>query len=260
MKARIAALTFAATAMTATSAMAAGSCDATIKVGYTDWPPFQIPQKDGPPKGIDIDIHRALEEIHGCEIKFKKEPWKRTLRGLKKGSTDVANTANKSPEREKYGNFSASYLPYKAVLFQQAGDDRSFESLTDFLDKGNKLSIVIGYDYGDKTNKIVKMDKYADQINEVKNPKLSVRLVAAGRVDGTIGNRYTLGYTARENNVVSKIRATDTIIQSEPVFFMFSKKSVSQDVIDHFNTAIKKLKDQGRIQEIVNKYTSAASS
>jgi polar amino acid transport system substrate-binding protein len=246
--------------MAASPALAGPVCERPISIGYEDWPPFEIPAEGGEPTGINPDIHRALAEITGCEIKWIKAPWKRVLRKVESGDLDIANTASVTEERSQYANFSTSYLDYEAILFLHSDDTASYGSLRDFMDAGESLGIALGYSYGNEADSLLAEEAYKGQVQELKSPALTTKLLAAGRIDGTIGNRYTLGYTARENGVRDDLRATNTVVQTDPVHFMFSKESVSQTVIDGFNKAIEQLKADGTIDKIVAKYTGGAGS
>ena len=234
-------------------------CTRPLTVGYEDWAPFEAATDRGP-AGINVAIHEAIAAKTGCELVWQNRPWKRVLRNIERGKADIANTASITPERRDYARFSNPYLPYEAILFLQADDTRQYDSLQAFLDAGNTLAITRGYTYGDAADALLDRPNYADQIVVTDSHESSVRGLAFGRVDGTVGNRYTLGHTAKVNGLVRKIRATDTVVQSEPVHFMFSKESVPQKVIDAFNDAITELKTEGTIQKIVNEHTGQAGS
>ena len=253
------AITLLAT-LVATPGLAAEVCERPLNIGHEEWAPFEFSGNGETLKGINVEIHKAIAEKTGCDITWVKSPWKRLLRQVEQGELDVANTASITEERSAYANFSTSYLSYEAVLFLGADDTAQYDSLRAFMDAGNDIAIARGYAYGDEADTLLAKDQYADQVEVMNKPELSVRMVAAGRIDGTIGNRYTLGYTAREDGVADKIRATDTVVQSDPVHFMFSKESVPQKVIDAYDEAITELKADGTIQKIVDDYTGQAGS
>jgi len=259
MKRNLGILTVAATALTATSVGAATPCDEPLKMGWENWPPYQIKQ-DGAPKGIDMDTMRAIAKETGCKIKWVESPWKRQLRSVKKGNIDAALTANYTEDRDKYGTFSEKYLDYESVLWVPSNHNGNYSSLKEFLEAGNTVGVARGFTYGDKADKLLKSGKYKDQVKQNNKVVLNIRMTAAQRVDGTIGNRYTIGYQAKQNGVRGKIRATDAIVQSSPVHILWSEKSVPKDVIKAWDKAIVKLRNDGTFQEIVDKYTAASGS
>jgi polar amino acid transport system substrate-binding protein len=208
-------------------------------------------------QGINVRILRRLAAMTGCSFEWKQYPWKRTLRLVRKGEVDVATTANKTPERRIYAHFSQAYLPYEAILFVKAGTSTSYENLRAFLERGKRLAVVQEYTYGDHTDALLASDPFRKQVYATYNVDENVRALAHGRVDGTIGNRYTLAYAAHQVGVRDDIRATGTVVQREPVHFMFSKKSVPKRLVRTFNAAIADLKADGRLTALARGYVQA---
>ncbi|SDG28919.1 polar amino acid transport system substrate-binding protein [Limimonas halophila] len=252
MKARIA--TVAATLIVGFSAhtAAAGACEDPLKPAWNNWPPYMMPGDDGP-KGIDPDILRAVAEEMGCEISWQKMPWKRTKLMLKKGQVDIGTQANINEKRKKYANFSDPYMKFQSALWKRSSDNTEYSSLEDFLSKGKKLRVLRGFEYGENVDSLINK-KYKDQIAKADSIKINAKMLAAGRADGTLGNPFVVGYQAKQAGVVDKIEQSVTI-QSSPVHFMLSKKSVPQNEIKAMNKALAKLKENGTIQNIVKKYT-----
>jgi len=229
-------------------------CERPLVVGYENWAPFEFVGPEGP-GGINVDLHRALSEITGCATRWREMPWPRVLRELRDGTVDVANTATATEKRRRYARFSAPYLDYKAVLFLRAGDDRHYDSLAAFLDDGNTLAVARGYSYGETADALIRDPAYEDQVTWRYRPASSVRGLAFGRVDGTIGNPYTMGAIARDDGIASRVRATGTVVQSDPVRVMFARASVPERVVAAYSEAIATLKARGTIREILRRYT-----
>lgn len=145
-------------------------------------------------------------------------------------------------------------------MWVSANHDGNYSSLKSFLEAGNSIGVARGFTYGEETDKLLKSDKYKDQVKQNNKVVLNIRMTAAQRVDGTIGNRYTIGYQAKQNGVRGKIRATDAIVQSSPVHILWSEESVPNDVIKAWDKAIVKLRKNGTFQDIVDKYTAASGS
>lgn len=231
------------------------ACDDTLTVGYEDWPPYEMTGPAGP-EGINIRILEQIAAMTGCELAWKKMPWKRVLWSVKTGQLDMAMTANKTPERKVYARFSAPYLPYEAVLFVPAGDPTRYDGLRDFLRRGNTMTKVLSYTYGDDNDALLESDRYGAQVYRTWGVDESIRAVANGRVDGTVGNRYTMLHAARTAGIRDAIRATNTVVQREPVHFMFSRATVGTDTIARVNDAIAQLKADGRIRKMARSYVT----
>jgi len=255
MKTAIGAVTVAVATLASGSAFAA-ACNQTLKIAHEDWPPYNFVEGDNV-TGINVDIVKMVAEEIGCDVKFSQMPWKRGLQGLKDGSVHMMMTANITDEREKFAKFSSPYLDYQSVLWKNAGDETSYDSLETFLKDGKQVGIVREYTYGKDADRI--LDANQSQVTVSNGTIDNVRLVAAGRIDGTIGNRYTVGYMARQNGIRDKITASGVVVQNTPVHFMFSKESVSDETVNAWSQAVKQLRGTGKFKAVVEKYAGAES-
>ncbi|MCX4025154.1 transporter substrate-binding domain-containing protein [Endozoicomonas sp. SM1973] len=229
-------------------------CDRALKVGWDDWPPYQI-KSEGDPKGIDPDILQEISKIIGCKVIFEEIPWKRQLEMLKQGLIDIVPQANITKEREKYAIFSIKYLLYESRLWLNTTNLSQPKNLQSFLDSNELLGITRGYSYGKNTDEIINNPKYTNKIKSGTYTKQIIGMLAEGRLDGILGNRFTVGYIAKKESLHKKIRATGIVVQSDPVYFMFSKKSISMPVLNSFNKAILELDKKQIIKRIANSYT-----
>mgnify|MGYP006429815477 CR=1 FL=1 len=232
---------------------AADRCEEGLRTGAPHWPPYTIREGEGDPKGIDPEILQEISKITGCKIVFKDIPWKRTLRFIEKGKVDLTYQASINEKRSKYASFSDSYLPYSAILWKFSSDENTYQSLEDFFQSGKNLGITRGYSYGDEADSLIEKNK--KQVSENNELLLNIRMTSAERIDGFLGNEFSTSYTAKQNNLLKNLTPTSVIVQSTPVHYMFSEKSVSEETIKKFNKAIVRLKEKGKIDEIVKKYT-----
>lgn len=236
------------------TASGGGACADPLAVGHTDWPPFDIPAEDGL-TGINGDILSAVAKRMGCRVTWHKRPWKRVLKELRTGELDVTGGAHRTDRRAAYARFSIRYLPYEAVLFVDAEDSNRYTSLRGFLETGQSLGVMRGYTYGSQTDALLDAKAYRPQIFHMYAADENVRALARDRVAGVLGNAHVLNYLAHKHGVSDAIRRTDAVVQSQPVHFMFSRASVAKPVVARFNEALRALKREGRIRDIVNAHT-----
>jgi polar amino acid transport system substrate-binding protein len=229
------------------------ACPEPLIFAYEDWPPFIIAEGAGV-TGINADIIRGVAARIGCEVELVPRPWSRTLQEIEAGTVDVTSPAAKTPEREVYARFSISYLPFESVLLTAADHTGEHSDLADFLEEGYSLSVVRGYAYGKETARLLKRPAHADRIFRSYGLRTSVRNVAVGRVDGAIGNREAVGYLIREAGFGERVTITDTVVQSDPSRFMFSKKTTTPALVTHASQAIRAMKQDGTIEKIVARY------
>lgn len=231
-------------------------CDRTLTVSWEPWPPYQISREDTSPTGIDIELIKAIADEVGCEVEFVKLPWKRQLRQIKKGKVDLTAAANYTKERDKFAHYSEPYLDFESILWVNSADSTQYTSLKHFLENGKRLGVTQGWTYGEKADDLIASEEYGKQIDENSKVKLNIRMTGAKRVDGTLGNRYTVAYSAKENGVRDKIRRTDVVVQSSPIHIIFSEQTVSEETVDTWNSAIEKLREEGKIRELTQQFAS----
>jgi len=235
------------------AAAAARACPDPLRVGVTDWPPFDTPTRDGA-TGITPDILRAVAERLDCDLTFHRRPWGRLLDELRKGELDVTGAAHRTDARESYARFSKSYMPYKAVLFVDAADTDSYPKLGAFLDDGHSLAVIRGYTYGEATDELLAEPDHAGKVFEMYSADESVRALTHDRVAGMLGNPHVVRYFARKQDVGDEIRRTDAVVQNMPVHFMFSKASVSAAFVARFDDALMAVKRAGRVEAITREH------
>lgn len=81
------------------------------------WPPFSYLDDAGEPRGLLIDLWRAIGERSGTPIRFRLVDWNESLEALKSGEADLHGGLFESLERREYLDFSNELLPLGASLF-----------------------------------------------------------------------------------------------------------------------------------------------
>lgn len=232
-------------------ASAAAACPQNgFVLGVEPYAPFQI-EKDGAWRGVDVDIMRAVADKMGCGLEVRSVPWKRHLAEMQEtGAINVAASASNNPERRSWALFSDTYRPSENILITAKTDTAQYANLGAFFDSGAFLAVVRGYDYGAAAPVI----SAQPNIEEVASPERALRMVAAGRVGGTIGDRLVMGAIAKEEGVSDKLALTDTVTDRDDVYFMFAKATVSDAEVAAFNASLQALEDSGALSEILSRY------
>ncbi|MBF0528849.1 MAG: transporter substrate-binding domain-containing protein [Deltaproteobacteria bacterium] len=83
----------------------------------SDWAPFNF-NENGVPKGFSIDYIKLAAQKIGLEIRFINGPsWNEFLEMTKKGEMDIMLNIAKSPERQQFLEFTASYITMVQMLY-----------------------------------------------------------------------------------------------------------------------------------------------
>ncbi|WP_419904296.1 substrate-binding periplasmic protein [Kiloniella sp.] len=230
---------------------ALAECDRPLTIGYEHYPPFLIVKDGELIGGVDLKIVDALAKYTGCEIIWLARPWKRHLIGIENGYIDMASSTFLTTERVQFALFSIPYRHAEKTLFINQ-DVEPPQSVEQFLEQGNKLSLVRGYDYSQMSNIVNLLN--SENIEYASESVINLRKLAKGRVEGTVEERLVFNHLANTAGLSNRIRDTGIVLQADPMHFMFSKTSVNIETITLFNNAIKALQDNNTLDSILKQY------
>ena len=234
---------------------AVGQAACALNLGWEAFEPFQM-KAETQVSGLDVDLFVEAAKDAGCTVAFKEAPWARLLKEIETGKMDAAMGASITPERQAFANFSESYRQDEFVLFVRAGevDQVGAAGLKAMVGKSFKLGTVRDYAYGDEFDALKKHPDFAKQIDEAAGTEINIRKLISKRLDGFIENRFVTAAVARKENAGDKIAPHPVSVSTDPVYFMFSKKSVPEATVAAINAALAKMKNDGRYNQIVAKY------
>lgn len=215
-----------------------------LKVGWGDWPPYQMMGKDKKPVGIQIELIRQIAEAAECQLEFIYQNFSDNQKGIKNGSIDLTLDTTITTDREKYAYFSAPYRNEVQVLyvresFLELCNQHSIEHL---IEKGFRLGLTKESLYGDMIDKIKNNQLLRDSlVYHSKNSQLFDSL-KQNRIDGFADDPAVIAYMSRTDPTLRLLKSCKLTIKSSPVSLMFSKKSTSPEVVDRFNKALETIK------------------
>ena len=87
-----------------------------------DYPPFTYRDSGGNFTGFDIEAARWIADREGFDVEFVAVPWGKILAALQEGTIDMIYSGIAiTPERQKYANFTTSYLTVNASIAIRQG-------------------------------------------------------------------------------------------------------------------------------------------
>lgn len=164
-----------------------------------EWYPLEA-IREGQHIGIASDIMKNFESKLGVPIELvQTESWSESLLMAQNRQCDILSLAAKTPEREKYLNFTSTYLalPYVMVTTME----KPFTENTALL-KGEKIGVVKGYEIAERLKKI-----YPNlTVVEVKSISDGLKKVENGQLYGYIDNLVvTTSYIQKEHTGSLKV-------------------------------------------------------
>lgn len=237
-----------------------------------EWPPFEFIQNDKP-SGIDVEIANIIFKKLNISVEYKILPWKRAWAMVETGEADAVFSLSRKKTREPYVWYPTENMWISEYVFfvlkeNKKNDFKGYESI-----KKDKLSVgVVGgnsyhssfwnaFPYTDGSTEF----KGDLSSNTILNPQLQsvtkldqnlVKLVG-GRIDLFIADKTIGLYTVKMKGFSDKITFYDVVIYSKPYPIAFTKNSKYpniKDIFKKFELELKKMKDSGEYQIILDKW------
>ncbi len=219
--------------------------DKTFVVGTEGtYAPFSFHDKNDKLTGYDIDVVKAVAKEMDYKVKFKETQWDSMFAGLDSGRFNVvANQVGINDERKEKYKFSEPYTYSKGVLVVNKNNTeiKSFDDV-----KGKKLAQTFTSNYG----KLAKSK--GAELTKVDGFNQAMDLLQSNRVEGTFNDNISyLDYKKQKPN--AKVKAIEGNAEKSQSALTFSKKE-DDKTIKEVNKAMKKLKDNGELAKISEKW------
>lgn len=218
----------------------------------TSFPPFEF-QENGEYVGIDIDLLKEIAYIEGFEYELIPMDFGGILPAIQSGQLDAAIAgASITEERKGVVDFSDAYYNAGLVILV-AGDNDQITSLDDL--NGKKIAVkngTIGAQYVEENlNDVVTTQVFEDSVSMYV-------AVENGQVDALIEDLAVAGYAIVTSGGNKYKIVTDKLTSGD--FGFMVKKGENSELLEKFNSGLKKLKDSGKYDEIITKYTGTTSN
>jgi len=230
------------------SGSSGGSGEKVYVVG-TDaaYPPFQVLEADGKITGHDIDVMNAVAEAGGFKIEWRNTGWDPLFDGLDKGTVDIgiSSITITDKRKEKY-DFSDSYFVANQLIL--VPEDSPVTKLADLEGKN------IGVQAATTGEEVVKKafgDTYAGLKGYDDMPS-SVDDFFNGRVDAVVGDNGVIAFYAKKNPGKKFKLVDDQSFEKE--YYGIMVKKGNTEILNKINDGLKKIKENGKLQEIYNQY------
>lgn len=209
------------------------------------FPPYEYVDDNNKIVGIDAEIAQAIADKLGMKLEIKDMEFDSLIPAVKSDSIDVVLAGmTVTDERKQSVDFSDSYSTGVQVIIVKEGSD--IKSADDL--KGKK----IGVQSGTTGDSYCTTDFGQENVKQFSNGSLAVAALANGQVDCVvIDNEPAKNYVAANTG----LKILDTEYVTEEYAIAVSKDN--PDLLKKINTALKELKEAGKIDEIVGKYIKA---
>lgn len=211
------------------------------------WAPWTYHDEDDKLVGFDVEVAKAVADELGVDVQYQEGEWDGLLAGVQSGRYDImVNGVGYTEERAQAYTFSDPYCYNKTALIVR-GDNEDIKSLEDLNGKTTCNS-------ANSTYQLI-AEEYGANVLDVETLDGTLEMVLAGtdRADATLNAEASfLDYMNAHPDANLKI--VDYYPESEKVCIIMSKGDSSESLKEAINSAIEKLRADGTLSELSNKY------
>ena len=234
-----------------------GDAACALRVGWNQYAIYTFEDAQGKATGIDVELVRALAKYIGCTVTFVELPWARVLTEMKDGTLDMTTSASRTPERETFAWYSDPYREAEVAIFVRHGEASAYklDSLSSISSSDFSLGVVAGYYYGAEFERLMKDPAFAAHVEGATDYPINIRKLLHRRIDGFLVDDIGVMVGEIKNlDLTGRLERYPLRIAAERLHLMFSKKSVDPSIVEAVNESLAKMKADGRLQSIMDRF------
>ncbi len=214
-----------------------------------DIPPFQY-KENGELKGIDLEVGNEIAKRLGIEFRYEAMPWARIKKYVADG-TQIHGVLSMF-YLEKYldvVDFTEHIFKSKICLFAIKDSQMQFSKLDDL--RGKTVGVIRGYTYTPEFDAYQEMERTVCDNNDTL-----AKLLEKKRVDIVVAEEVPFLFTAKKIGFQDRFKGIYTLDENLTCM-AFSKKAMggkSRVMADRVNEIIRKMKEEGEMQKILDNY------
>ena len=221
-----------------------------IACGHPNYPPFMW-QEEKKIIGAGPEIAAQILKQWGLKLDSRYVGnWKRCQKEIQLGRVDMFVAAYKTKERESYADYLPAHLAQDpTAAFVWSTRTFRYRSWDDLI--GKRIGTNLGGSMGEAFDAFIK--------NNFKEHQVSTRLqnfkkLEANRIDFHPTGLYAGLLDAAKHGYEGRIIPLEPHINTEYLFFAFSKKSPFKQLIPKMNTALNRMKREGTVQPVIQRF------
>ena len=216
-------------------------------ISSPDWPPFDFLDDKGKYSGIGNEYFGEISKITGLKFNHvKTSSWDEAINKIKNGDADIFTCAKQTPKRDKYLNFTDTYISYPLVIVT-TNDAPFVGSIEDIKDK--KIALIKNF----STTELLKKEYPNLNIVLVKNTVEALKKVSKGEAFAYVGSMGEVSYVIKEEGLFNlKIAG---ITEYKFAWGGAVRKELPKELLSIINKALESIEDAKK-NEIYNRWIS----
>ncbi|MBZ9610076.1 substrate-binding periplasmic protein [Rheinheimera maricola] len=221
----------------------------------TDFPPHLIKQQEQW-SGLSVELMQRLAREVNCQLVFINSPWLRSLQMSEHGELDILSHLSFSEQRKAHFAFIG---PHHIESIYLVGDPTrlpaaaELQQLASEIDFGSIATLHGGY-YGEEFQRLTEQKAFSRQLVSISSIQDKLALLRAGRVNAILEDVSVLRYWQQHSYPDAERYQPLIKVYQSPVYFGFSKTSLSTERLQILVDTWQRLYLQGELAAIYKKY------
>ena len=212
-----------------------------------DYPPFAVVTNEEA-DGFSVELLRSVVKEMGGEVDFYVDEWSKVKDALKVGEIDVLPLVGRTPEREKYFDFSIPYLvTHGSVIIRS--DSKTIKKYEDLKDK--KLATM----NGDNAHEYIQRNKISDNVTLTPNFETALLELSNGKHDAVIIQKLVAVQLIKKLNLTN-IKSANFALNDYKQDFSFAVKEGDKKLLAYLNEGLSIVIANGVYEKIYTKWFS----
>ncbi|MBO5293555.1 MAG: transporter substrate-binding domain-containing protein [Lachnospiraceae bacterium] len=213
----------------------------------TVFAPFEFTDAEGNFVGIDVDLINAIAEDQGFEIELQSLGFDAALLAVEAGQADgVIAGMSITEERKAKFDFSDPYYDADVTFAVAQGSDiASYDDLA-----GKKVAVKTGTNGADYAKSV--QEQYGFEIVEFSDSPTMYQDVLAGNTVACFEDYPVMAYNIQQG---AKLQIPDGVNAAGSSYGFAVGKGKNAELLSMFQAGLKNLKENGKYDEIIAKYT-----
>ena len=227
-----------------------------LRIGWGDYPPFQVAGAKGP-QGLDVELLALLAQGAGERLLWLQRPWARQLADLASGEQDLVSSATYAPERLAFAEYTSAYRTERVALLALANGAPPVARLAELKGRAVRVGMIRGtvfpaavrHELDDPELQRLLVPLYAND--------LSLQSLRARRVDYVIDDPVTL--LSRVQRDAGEPVTVVLELAVSPVHLLVSKHALSlrPDLVQRLNHGLQRARLQPEWAQVLARYPGA---
>ena len=217
--------------------------DVFVMATNAEFPPYEFYEGQDI-VGIDVEIAKAIAESMGKELKVEDMAFDSIIPAILSGKADIGVAGMTVTEDRKASvDFTDTYVKASQVIIIKA-DNTEIASAADV--EGKSIGVQLG-----TTGDLYASD-VTDTVERYNKGFEAVQALSQGKIDAVIIDDQVAKALAADN---ADVKVLDEPFTEEE--YAIAVKKGNTELVEQINAALAELKENGKLQEIVDKYITA---